>query len=89
MRDILVGLLACGLVASAVAYGELQWWRGIKRLALYGVAGVMAAELGAAPLMWALLGLRSGLPETFAMALALGVGMATITSLVDRHGGQP
>ncbi len=87
MNDILVGLLTCGLVASALAYGELQWWRGLKRLALYAVAGLMVAELGAGPLMWALLGLRSGLPETLAMALALGVAMATINGLVmDRWG---
>ena len=75
INTLFVGLLACGLVASALAYGELQAWQGLRAVGLYAVAGLIASELIAAPMMWDLFGLRSGWVESAAMSTALAVGL--------------
>lgn len=81
----LVCLLACGLVAWAIAYGEQRAWRGLMAFGLYAVAGLMASELVAAPLMWLLFNLRAGLVESLAMTTALGVGLhQTMGLILDR-----
>ena len=83
ITNILVGLLACGLVASALAYGELHAWRGLAAVGLYVGAGLMASELVAAPLMWDLFALRSGLTESLAMTAALAVGLHRVCRFVS------
>lgn len=87
VTNILVGLLACGLVASALAYGELHAWRGLAVAGLYAGAGLMASELIAAPMMWDLFALRVGWVESLSMSLAFGVGLWQVCRLVS--GGAP
>lgn len=82
LNTLLVGLLACGLVASAIAYGELHAWRGLAAVGLYIGAGLMASELIAAPVMWELFALRAGWVESLSMASALGVGLWRVCKLV-------
>lgn len=86
ITEIVVALLACGLVASALAYGELCGWHGVTAVALYGVAGLLASELAAAPAMWGLLGLRSGLIESLSMAVALGLALYHAVGLFVERG---
>lgn len=81
--NILVGLVACGLVASAIAYGELHAWRGLAAVGLYVGAGLMASELVAAPLMWDLFALHVGWLESLAMAAALAVGLWRVCKFVS------
>lgn len=76
--DLLVGLLACALVASGVAYGELRSWPAWAMVGVYALGGLLASELAAAPAMWALLGLRSGVVESLAMAASIGGGLYII-----------
>lgn len=83
LNTLLVGLLACGLVASALAYGELHAWRGLAVIGLYVGAGLMASELIAAPFMWELFGLRSGWVESLSMATALGIGLWRVCKFVS------
>ena len=87
LNTLLVGLLACGLVASALAYGALNAWRGLAVVGLYAGAGLMASELIAAPMMWDLFGLRSGWVESVSMSLAFAVGLWQVCRLVS--GGAP
>lgn len=82
LNTLIVGLLACGLVATAIAYGELHAWRGLAAVGLYVGAGLMASELVAAPVMWELFGLRSGWLESLSMATALGYGLYRVCKLV-------
>lgn len=72
LNDLLVCLLACVLVASAIAYGELQRWSAWAMVWVYALTGLMASELAAAPMMWVLLGRRVSVAESLAMALAIG-----------------
>ena len=84
LNDLLVCLLACCLVASAIACGELQRWPTWAMVWVYALAGLMASELAAAPMMWTLLGRRCNVVESLAMAAALGGGLYIICRFVLR-----
>lgn len=82
LNDLLVCLLACALVASGIAYGEIQRWPTWAMVWVYALAGLMAAELAAAPAMWALLGRRCSVVESLTMATALGGALYIIFRFV-------
>lgn len=82
VNDLLVCLLACCLVASGIAYGELQRWPTWTMIWVYALAGLMASELAAAPAMWALLGRRVSVAESLTMAAALGGALYIIFRFV-------
>ena len=81
LNTLVVGLLVCGLVATAIAYAELNAWRGLTTIALYTSAGFITSELVAAPLMWDLFALPAGWLESAAMTIALAVALYQIGKL--------
>lgn len=76
--DLFVCVMACVLVAIGVAYGELRRWPAWAMVWVYALGGLLASELAAAPAMWTLLGLRSGVVESLAMAASIGGGLYII-----------
>lgn len=89
LSSILTGLLACGLVASALAYAELHAWRGWAAVGLYAAAGLIAAELVAAPALWEIFGMPAGWLESLAMALALAVSLHRVCKIVSGGHDEP
>lgn len=84
VNDLLVCLLACCLVATAIAYGELQRWPTWAMVWVYALTGLMASELAAAPAMWALLGRRCSVMESLAMAMSIGGSLYIVFRFVIR-----
>ena len=67
LNTLIVGVITCVLIGSAIAFAELHAWRGLRCYALYAGAGLIASELVAAPAMWELFALPAGWLESVAM----------------------
>ena len=89
ITNILVALVAVGLVSSACAYAELHQWQGLASWALYGAAGFVSSEFLAAPIMADLFGVRSGVVEALAMAAALAFGLGVVCRLAAGGDSEP
>ena len=86
LNTLFVGMLTCGLVATAIAYAELHAWRGLTAVALYAGAGLITSELVAAPALWDLFALPASWIESVAMTIALAVALYQIGKLAATGG---
>ena len=84
LNTLIVGVITCVLIGSAIAFAELHAWRGLRCYALYAGAGLIASELVAAPAMWELFALPAGWLESVAMTIALAVGLWRVCKFISR-----
>ena len=84
MQNYLAAIIACGLVGAAVAYCEIQGWRGWQRAATFAGGGLLASLFAASPILWQLFGLYSGTIEQIAVAVSLSVCLWVMTNEIGR-----
>ena len=86
LNTLIVGVITCVLIGSAIAFAELHAWRGLRCYAFYAGAGLMVSELVAAPALWDLFALPASWIESVAMTIALAVALYQIGKLAATGG---